>query len=60
METMLRTGIEQCPKTLGIQNVITDLRKSCVDRLAIPDDFLHTCILNNAGSEIMNKIRCVL
>lgn len=57
LETMLRTGVEQCPKTLGNQTVITDLRKNCQDRLNISDDFLHTCILNNAGSEIMNKIR---
>lgn len=57
LETMLRTGIEQCPKTLGNQTVLTDLRKNCQDRLNISDDFLHTCILNNAGSEIMNKVR---
>lgn len=59
MDTMIRTGIEQCPKTLGLQNVVCDIRKSCLDRLAIPEEFLHACILNNAGSEIMNKIRFV-
>ena len=57
METMIRTGVEQCPKTFGVPNVVNDLRKSCTDRLIIPEDFLQTCILNNAGSEIMNKIR---
>lgn len=57
MDTMIRTGIEQCPKTLGLQNVVCDIRKSCMDRLAIREDFLHACIVNNAGSEIMNKIR---
>lgn len=60
METMLRTGVEQCPKTLGNQNVINDLRKNCQERLHITDEFLHTCIMNNAGGEIMNKIRFVL
>lgn len=59
LETMLRTGVEQCPKTLGNQNVIADLRKSCQDRLSISDEFLHTCLLNNAGSEIMNRVRWV-
>lgn len=57
LETMLRTGVEQCPKTLGNQNVIADLRKNCHDRLTISDEFLHTCLLNNAGSEIMNRVR---
>lgn len=57
LETMLRTGIEQCPKTLGNHSVVSDLRKTCHDRLNISEDFLHNCILNNAGSEIMNKIR---
>lgn len=57
METMLRTGVEQCPKTLGLQNVVIDLRKSCLERLNISEDFVNASVLNNAGSEIMNKIR---
>uniref|UniRef100_W4VRD5 Putative myosin-i-binding protein n=1 Tax=Corethrella appendiculata TaxID=1370023 RepID=W4VRD5_9DIPT len=56
METMLRTGVEQCPKTLGNQSVINELRKSCEERLTIPDDFLQACVFNSAGSEIINKI----
>lgn len=60
METMLRTGVEQCPKTLGNQTVINDLRKNCQERLHITDEFLHTCIMNNAGGEIMNKIRLAI
>lgn len=60
METMLRTGVDQCPKTLGNQTVINDLRKACKERLTITDEFLHTCIMNNAGGEIMNKIRLVI
>jgi hypothetical protein len=57
METMLRTGVEQCPKTLGNSSVIAELRKSCEERLVISDEFLQSCILNSAGGEIMNKIR---
>lgn len=60
METMLRTGIEQCPKTLGNHTVVNDLRKNCQERLHITDEFLHACIMNNAGGEIMNKIRLVI
>lgn len=56
METMLKTGIEQCPKTLGNQNVVSELRKNCEERLHISDEFLQTCIVNCAGGEIMNKI----
>lgn len=57
METMLRTGLEQCPKALGTQNVVSELRKVCNERLVLPEDFLSECIVNSAGSEIMNKIR---
>lgn len=57
LETMIRTGVEQCPKTLGNQVVIQDLRKVLGERLIIPEDFLQNCLLNNAGSEIMNKVR---
>lgn len=50
METMLRTGVEECPKTLGNLTVISELRKSCEERLVITDEFMQSC-------EIMNKIR---
>ncbi|XP_055378308.1 F-actin-uncapping protein LRRC16A isoform X3 [Condylostylus longicornis] len=56
MDIMLRTGIEQCPKTLGSQNVVSDLRKNLTERLDINEEFLQNCLVNNAGSEIMNKI----
>ncbi|KAH8261641.1 hypothetical protein KR044_012753 [Drosophila immigrans] len=56
LETMIRTGIEQCPKTLGNQIVVQDLRKALNERLQVPEDFLQNCLLNNAGSEIMNKV----
>ncbi|XP_073848099.1 capping protein regulator and myosin 1 linker 1 leucine rich repeat protein isoform X5 [Musca autumnalis] len=56
LETMIRTGVEQCPKTLGNQTVIQDLRKILSERLVIPEGFLQQCLLNNAGSEIMNKV----
>lgn len=57
METMLRTGLEQCPKALGTQAVINELRKVCMERLVLPEEFLNACIVNSAGSEILNKIR---
>ncbi|XP_054736455.1 F-actin-uncapping protein LRRC16A isoform X3 [Anastrepha obliqua] len=56
LETMLRTAVEQCPKTLGSQIVVQDLRKALSERLQIPEDFLQSCLLSNAGSEIMNKV----
>lgn len=56
METMLRTGIEQCPKTLGNQVVIAELRKGCEERLIISEEFLQNCLVNSAGGEIMNRI----
>ncbi|XP_017132822.2 F-actin-uncapping protein LRRC16A isoform X2 [Drosophila elegans] len=56
LETMMRTGIEQCPKTLGNQIVVQDLRKGLGERLVVPEEFLQICLLNNAGSEIMNKV----
>ncbi|XP_049292741.1 F-actin-uncapping protein LRRC16A isoform X2 [Anopheles funestus] len=56
METMLRTGIEQCPKTLGSQVVLTELRKGCAERLTISEEFLQSCLVNSAGGEVMNRI----
>ncbi|XP_062544928.1 F-actin-uncapping protein LRRC16A isoform X3 [Armigeres subalbatus] len=56
METMLRTGVEQCPKTLGNQVVLTELRKGCEEKMIISEEFLQNCLINSAGSEIMNRI----
>lgn len=57
LETMIRTGVEQCPKTLGNPSIISELRTSCNDRLNIPEEFLQTCVIQTAGSEIINKIK---
>ncbi|XP_052861645.1 F-actin-uncapping protein LRRC16A [Anopheles cruzii] len=56
METMLRTGIEQCPKTLGSQVVLSELRKGCEERLTISEEFLQSCLVHSAGGEVMNRI----
>ncbi|XP_058466445.1 F-actin-uncapping protein LRRC16A isoform X4 [Malaya genurostris] len=56
MEAMLRTGIEQCPKTLGNQSIIAELRKGCEERLVISEEFLQNSLVNSAGSEIINRI----
>lgn len=57
LDSMLRTGIEQCPKALDNQIVMDDLRKMLKERLSIPQEFLKMCLLNNAGSEIINRIK---
>lgn len=57
LDGMLRTGIEQCPKALDNQLVMDDLRKMLKERLSISQDFLKSCLLNNAGTEIVNRIR---
>ncbi|XP_063699418.1 F-actin-uncapping protein LRRC16A isoform X2 [Culicoides brevitarsis] len=56
LETMIRTGVEQCPKTLGNPTTIAELRTSCNDRLNISDEFLQACVIQTAGSEIINKV----
>ncbi|XP_050097561.1 F-actin-uncapping protein LRRC16A isoform X2 [Anopheles aquasalis] len=56
METMLRTGVEQCPKTLGSQVVLSELRKGCEERLTISEEFLQSCLVHSAGGEVMNRI----
>lgn len=57
MENMIRTGVELCPKTLGNPTIISELRSTCADRyFAISDEFLQLCVMQTAGSEIMNKI----
>lgn len=54
---MLRTGVEQCPKTLGNSTVIAELRKACEERLVITDEFIKQSVSSGNGGEIMNKIK---
>ncbi|XP_038121444.1 F-actin-uncapping protein LRRC16A isoform X2 [Culex quinquefasciatus] len=53
METMLRTGVDQCPLTLANQIVLAELRKSCEEKLKISEDFLQNSLSNNSSGEIM-------
>lgn len=57
MDTLLKTGVDQCPKILGNQIAITELRKNCQDRVYVSNELIHRCIVNRAGAEITNKIR---
>lgn len=57
MENMIRTGVEQCPKTLGNPTIISELRSTCAERcITVSEEFLQLCVMQTAGSEIMNKI----
>lgn len=60
METMLRTGVDQCPLTLANQIVLAELRKSCEEKLKISEDFLQNSLSNNSSGEIMFGVRYVL
>lgn len=56
METMLRKSIEQCPQTLTNQTVLTELRKSCEEKLKIAEDFLQNGLVNYSSAEIMSGV----
>ncbi|XP_046603599.1 F-actin-uncapping protein LRRC16A isoform X1 [Neodiprion virginianus] len=66
LDSMLKCAIEQCPTVLN-QTVIRgdesepisveyDLRSSCREKNQISTDFIYTSILEQAGTDIINKV----
>lgn len=54
---MLKSCKELCPYVLRDNPVIQDIKKECRNKNQLPIDFLTATIKQQAGSEIMTKIK---
>lgn len=54
---MLKCAGDDCPQVLTSGRVAEDIRKVCRDKSFVPADFVETCILEQAGTEVMNRVK---
>jgi Ran GTPase-activating protein (RanGAP) involved in mRNA processing and transport len=56
-DKMLKCCKEQCPYILHDEQTVQEIKKGCKNKKQIPLDFVTTCIKQQAGVDIMNRVR---
>ncbi|XP_019870285.2 F-actin-uncapping protein LRRC16A isoform X1 [Aethina tumida] len=56
-DKMLKCCKEQCPYVLHDDERVLEIKKECKKKKQIPIDFVTTCIKQQAGTDIMNKLK---
>jgi hypothetical protein len=56
---MVKCAEAQCPSVLGDAQVSNELRKSCEKKCSFSNEIVHSAIVDQAGTDIINKIRSV-
>jgi len=59
LESMMKCAEDQCPHVLADDRVQGQIRKMCREKNFLAPEFIHTCIVEQAGADIMNKFRLV-
>ena len=59
LESMMKCAEDQCPHVLADDRVQGEIRKMCHEKNFLAPEFIHTCIVEQAGADIMNKFRLV-
>lgn len=54
---MMKCAHEQCPNVLTDEHVQCEIRKTCREKSYISLEFVQSCILEQAGTDIMNKVK---
>lgn len=57
MEAMMRCANEQCPTVLAEERVQTEIRKTCREKNQLAPDFIQTCVMEQAGTDIINRVK---
>lgn len=59
LEGMMKCAEDQCPHVLADDRVQDEIRKMCHEKNFLAPEFIHTCIVEQAGADIMNKFKLV-
>lgn len=54
---MVKCAKEQCPHVLYDNTVIHEIRQGCRDKSNIPLDFVTNCVMQQAGTDIINRVK---
>ncbi|XP_049862710.1 F-actin-uncapping protein LRRC16A isoform X2 [Schistocerca gregaria] len=56
LESMMKCAQEQCPHVLSDEHVRAEILKLCREKNRLSSDFVHSCVVERAGTEIVNRI----
>jgi len=56
LESMMKCAEDQCPHVLADDRVQGEIRKMCREKNFLAPEFIHTCVVEQAGADIMNKL----
>ncbi|KAL0270608.1 UNVERIFIED_CONTAM: hypothetical protein PYX00_007960 [Menopon gallinae] len=56
LESMLKCLEEECPHVLSYEHVADDIRKACREKSSISQEFVESCIMDQAGTDIINRV----
>jgi hypothetical protein len=59
LESMMKCAEDQCPHVLADDRVQGEIKKMCREKNFLAPEFIHTCIVEQAGADIMNKVKLV-
>jgi hypothetical protein len=55
----MKCAEDQCPHVLADDRVQGEIKKMCREKNFLAPEFIHTCIVEQAGADIMNKVKLV-
>ncbi|KAJ1529208.1 hypothetical protein ONE63_006012 [Megalurothrips usitatus] len=56
LDAMMRCANEQCPTVLAEERVQSEIRKTCREKNQLASDFVQTCVMEQAGTDIVNRV----
>lgn len=54
---MLKCVEDECPHVLSYEHVADDIRKACREKSFLPLEFVESCIMDQAGTDIVNRVK---
>lgn len=50
---------ERCPNLMGDEDLKQEIREGCIERAGVSSEFVKHCVMDIAGADIINKLKCV-
>jgi len=57
LDSMLKCAEDECPQLLASDKVSDDIRRACREKIVLPLDFVETCVMDQAGTDIINRVK---
>ncbi len=57
IDHVLELTEEKCPNLMGDNSLREEMKEGCVDKSGIPPEFVRHCVMDLAGTDIINKLK---